>query len=69
MVGPNDNATGATMPDELKMTVDERRKVLMIMQEEYLQAERKRRSELLDQAEQLTGQHRKSLIRLLLIKT
>ena len=53
------------MPDELKMTVDERRKVLMIMQEEYLQAERKRRSELLDQAEQLTGQHRKSLIRLL----
>ena len=52
MVGPNDNVTGATMPDELKMTVDERRKVLRIMQEEYLQANRKRRSELLDQAEQ-----------------
>ena len=53
------------MPDELKMTVDERRKVLRIMQKEYQEAKRKRRSELLDQAEQLTGQHRKSLIRLL----
>ena len=38
------------MPDELKMTVDERRKVLRIMQQEYQQASRERRSELLDQA-------------------
>ena len=53
------------MPDELKMTIDERRKVLGIMQPEYRGANRKRRSELLDQAKQLTGLHRKSLIRLL----
>lgn len=47
------------------MTVDERRKYLRLMQKRYEQADRKERSRLLDEMEQVSGLHRKSLVRLL----
>ncbi|GAB4475221.1 MAG: hypothetical protein Kow0088_11870 [Anaerolineales bacterium] len=48
------------------MTIDERRKYLHKMQLRYWQAQgRKERSRLLDEAQAVTGLHRKSLIRLL----
>jgi hypothetical protein len=53
------------MSIEEKMTIDERRKYLRKMQERYYQADRKERSELLDEMEQVTELHRKSLIRLI----
>jgi hypothetical protein len=48
-----------------KMTIDERRKYLHMMQQRYLQADRKQRGRLLDEMEAITEMHRKSLIRLL----
>jgi hypothetical protein len=48
-----------------KMTIDERRKYLRMMQQRYLQADRKQRGRLLDEMEAVTEMHRKSLIRLL----
>lgn len=47
------------------MTVDERYKYLRKMKTRYVKAGRKGRKQLLDEMEQVTGLHRKSLIRLL----
>ncbi len=51
------------MPNEDKMTIDERYKYLRIMQKKYRKAKRKERSQLLDRMEEVTGLHRKSVIR------
>ena len=53
------------MPDAERMTVDERRKCLKRMQGRYLAASREERSRLLDELAELTGLHRKSVVRLL----
>lgn len=53
------------MPDAERMTVDERRKCLKRMQGRYLAADRQGRSRLLDELAELTGLHRKSVVRLL----
>ena len=53
------------MPTEVKMTVDERRKYLLIMHPRYIAADRTERGRLLDEIEQVTALHRKSLLRLL----
>jgi len=47
------------------MTIDERRKYLRLVKPRYAQADRKEKKWLLDEAELVTGLHRKSLIRLL----
>jgi len=48
-----------------RMTIDERRKYLRMMQKRYFQAGRKERGRLLDEMEAVTELHRKSLIRLI----
>jgi len=48
-----------------EMTIDERRKYLKRMQPRYAAANRRGQSQLLDEMEQVTGLHRKSLLRLL----
>jgi len=53
------------MDPEEPMNIDERRKYLYKMQKRYWQATRTERSRLLDETQQVTGLHRKSLIRLL----
>lgn len=53
------------MPTDIKMTLNERRKYLMRMRLRYVQASRPERSRLLDEMEQVTELHRKSLIRLM----
>jgi hypothetical protein len=53
------------MPTEDQMTVNERRKYLKLMKPRYQQAKRAERSRLLTDMEQVTGLHRKSLLRLL----
>ena len=53
------------MPDAERMTIDERRKCLKRMQGKYLAATREERSRLLDDLAELTGLHRKSVVRLL----
>lgn len=53
------------MDEEIRMTIDERRKYLQIMQQRYRKADRKERGMLLDEMEKLLGLHRKSLIRLM----
>src|SRR2546428_5803938 len=53
------------MPTEDEMTLDERRKYLKRMKGRYVKANRKERSQLLSDMEQMTGLHRKSLTRLL----
>jgi hypothetical protein len=53
------------MSIEDKMTIDERRKYLRMMQKRYLQADRQERGRLLDEMEAVTELHRKSLIRLM----
>mgnify|MGYP005855867553 FL=1 len=53
------------MPIEDRMTVDERRKYLAKMKRRYDLADRTGRGSLLDEMEQVTDMHRKSLIRLL----
>lgn len=53
------------MPAEVKMTLDERRKYLLRMRLRYVQAGRAERSRLLDEMEQVTELHRKSLVRLM----
>ena len=45
------------------MTINERFKYLRLVREQYRRADRKRKSQLLDQMEEITGLHRKSLIR------
>jgi hypothetical protein len=47
------------------MSIDERRKYLHKLQDRCWQALRQERSRMLDESEQVTGLHRKSLIRLL----
>ena len=47
------------------MTLAERRKYLRLLQPSYLCASRRERGRLLDEAERVTGRHRKTLIRLL----
>lgn len=51
------------MAAEDKMTIDERFKYLRLAREQYKSSDRKKRSQLLDQMEAITGLHRKSLIR------
>ncbi|HFD38729.1 MAG TPA: transposase [Anaerolineae bacterium] len=53
------------MSIEDKMTIDERRKYLRVMQERYYPASRQERGRLLDEMEAVTKLHRKSLIRLM----
>jgi hypothetical protein len=53
------------MPTEDEMTVTERRKYLKKMKPLYSRAERQEQSRLLSEMEQVTGLHRKSLLRLL----
>ena len=53
------------MPADIQMTIDERRKYLLRMRLRYVQAQRPERSRLLDEMEQVTELHRKSLIRLM----
>ena len=53
------------MVAQVKMTIDERRKYLRIMQSRYLKAGRAEKTALLDEMEEVTGMHRKSLTRLL----
>jgi hypothetical protein len=53
------------MPSETTMTIDERRKYLLIMRQRYVLAERSERGQLLDEMAQVTALHRKSLLRLL----
>lgn len=53
------------MPAEERMTVNERRKYLKLMKPRYQKARRKEQSALLTEMEQVTGLHRKSLLRLL----
>lgn len=53
------------MPTEEEMTVSERRKYLKRMKSLYTKAERGEQSRMLTEMEQVTGMHRKSLLRLL----
>jgi len=53
------------MPTEEQMTVNERRKYLKLMKPLYQQAKRGERSRLLTQMQEVTGLHRKSVLRLL----
>ncbi len=53
------------MPTEVRMTIDERRKYLMIVQPHYIASNRKGRAELLDEMQRVTGLDRKTLIRLI----
>ena len=53
------------MSNDDRMTIDERYKYLRIKRDAYEKASRKRRGALLDEMAQVTGLHRKSLIRLM----
>jgi len=53
------------MAIEDKMTIDERRKYLHLMQQRYLEADRRDRGQLLDEMQTVTKLHRKSLTRLM----
>jgi hypothetical protein len=53
------------MPDEEKMTLEERRKYLQVVRKRYLKASKPERGRLLDEMEAVTCLHRKSLIRLM----
>ncbi len=52
-------------PTEETMTVNERRKYVKLVKPRYQQAKRAERSHLLSEMEEVTGLHRKSLLRLL----
>jgi len=65
MVLPNKNVTGGTMSNDEEMTINERYKYLRKMQKRYLKAQEKERSKLLDEMQEITGYHRKSLLRLI----
>jgi len=51
------------MPNEERMTIDERYKYLRIKQKQYVRASRKERGQMLDEMEQVTRLERKTLIR------
>jgi len=53
------------MPNEEKMTINEPRKYLRLVNKRYLKANRLERGRLLDETEVVAGLHRKSLIRLM----
>lgn len=53
------------MPDEEKMSVNERRKYLKLVAPRYYKAQRRERSQLLTEMGEVTGLNRKSLIRLM----
>ena len=53
------------MPSEENMSVNERRKYLKLVAPRYLQAKQRERGELLTEMGEVTGLHRKSLIRLM----
>lgn len=53
------------MPNEERMTVNERRKYLRVARSRYLKASKLERGRLLDEMEAVTCLHRKSLIRLM----
>jgi hypothetical protein len=53
------------MPEEEKMTIDERFKYLRLLKRQYVKASREERGLLLNEMEIMTGLHRKSLIRLM----
>jgi hypothetical protein len=53
------------MPNDEKMSIDERRKYLKLVAQRYAKARRRERSELLTEMGEVTGLHRKSLIRLM----
>jgi hypothetical protein len=53
------------MPDDDKMSIDERRKYLRLVARRYAKAKRVERSQLLTEMEEVTGLHRKSLLRLM----
>jgi hypothetical protein len=53
------------MPEEEKMTIDERFKYLRLVQKRYIKADKLERGRLLDDMESMTGFQRKSLIRLM----
>jgi hypothetical protein len=53
------------MPEEEKMTINERFKYLRLVQKQYVKADRLERGRLLGDMESMTGFHRKSLIRLM----
>jgi hypothetical protein len=57
------------MPIEDQMTVNERRKYVKLMKPLYQQAKRPERSRLLGEMQEVTGLHRKSLLRLLHAKS
>jgi hypothetical protein len=63
MVHSNDNVTEGAMRSEEQMTIDERYKYLRIKQKGYVRANRKGRSQMLDEMQQVTGLNRKTLIR------
>jgi hypothetical protein len=63
MVLPKENVTGRAMTIDEKMSVDERYKYLRMIQKRYKKADQAGKSELLDEMEAVTGQHRKHLIR------
>jgi len=53
------------MSNDKEMTINERYKYLRKMQKRYLKAQEKERSKLLDEMQEITGYHRKSLLRLI----
>ena len=53
------------MPNEERMTLNERRKYLGLIKKRYLKASKFERGRLLDEMQAITGLHRKSLIRLM----
>jgi hypothetical protein len=63
MVLPNDNVTEETMPSDERMTIEQRYDYLRRARKQYHQAKRQQRSLLLDHMEEVTGLHRKTLIR------
>jgi transposase InsO family protein len=65
MVLSNDNLAEETMPNDDRMTIDERLKYLRIRQKSYQKASRKEKGELLDEMRSVTCLHRKHLIHLL----
>jgi hypothetical protein len=65
MVLSNENVGEGTMPDDEKMSVDERRKVLRKIQKRYQQAGRRERGRLLDEMEKVLEMHRDTISRLL----
>jgi hypothetical protein len=53
------------MPEEEKMTINERFKYLRVVKKRYVKASKRERGLLLDEMEEVTKLHRKSLIRLM----